>query len=43
MSDVVNVVAIGRALPFVDADNTFMYGVSRGGMMTYLARRRARE
>lgn len=37
MADVVNVVAIGRALPFVDADNTFKYGVSRGGMMTYLA------
>ncbi|MSO51801.1 MAG: hypothetical protein EXQ51_05190 [Acidobacteria bacterium] len=37
VADVLNVLAVGRALPNVDADRTYMYGMSRGGMMTCLA------
>jgi dipeptidyl aminopeptidase/acylaminoacyl peptidase len=37
LHDVMNVVPLARALGFVDLENLFMYGFSRGGMMTYLA------
>jgi dipeptidyl aminopeptidase/acylaminoacyl peptidase len=35
--DVSNLVALARTLPYVDPDNVFMLGFSRGGMMTYRA------
>ena len=37
LNDLLNVVPLARALGFVDADNLFLYGESRGGMMTYQA------
>ncbi len=37
VADVLNILALGRQLPLVDPDRVFMYGFSRGGMMTYLA------
>ncbi|HWT02974.1 MAG TPA: prolyl oligopeptidase family serine peptidase [Pyrinomonadaceae bacterium] len=39
-NDLTNIVAVAKSLGFVDADNLFMYGESRGGMMTYQAIRR---
>ena len=39
-NDLLSVVPVARALGFVDLDNMFMYGVSRGGMMTYQAVKR---
>lgn len=39
VEDVMNVVPLSRALGFVDVDNLFLYGESRGGMMTYQALR----
>ncbi|HKQ51428.1 MAG TPA: prolyl oligopeptidase family serine peptidase [Pyrinomonadaceae bacterium] len=40
VDDLMNVAAVAKALEFVDANNLFMYGESRGGMMTYQAVRR---
>lgn len=40
MNDLMNIVPVAKALGFVDVDNLFMYGESRGGMMTYQAVRR---
>lgn len=40
VDDVMNIVPVAKALGFVDVDNLFMYGESRGGMMTYQAIRR---
>jgi dipeptidyl aminopeptidase/acylaminoacyl peptidase len=37
--DVVNALALARALPYVDAEEVFLYGESRGGMMTFQALR----
>lgn len=35
--DVLNLVPLARKLPYVDTRNIFLFGISRGGMMTYLA------
>jgi dipeptidyl aminopeptidase/acylaminoacyl peptidase len=35
--DVLNLVPLAQSLGYVDMNNVFMYGQSRGGMMTYLA------
>jgi dipeptidyl aminopeptidase/acylaminoacyl peptidase len=35
--DVLNLIALARSLGYVDMNNVFMFGNSRGGMMTYLA------
>ena len=40
MNDLMNIVPVAKALGFVDVDKLFMYGESRGGMMTYQAVRR---
>jgi dipeptidyl aminopeptidase/acylaminoacyl peptidase len=40
MDDLMNIVTVAKALEFVDTNNLFMYGESRGGMMTYQAVRR---
>ncbi len=40
LNDLMNVFTVAKALGFVDAENLFMYGESRGGMMTYQAVRR---
>lgn len=40
VNDLMNVVPLARSLGFIDANNLFMYGESRGGMMTYQAVRR---
>lgn len=40
VSDLMNVLPLARSLAYVDAGNMFMYGESRGGMMTYQAVRR---
>jgi dipeptidyl aminopeptidase/acylaminoacyl peptidase len=40
LEDVTNLVEIAKTLPYADATNVFMYGVSRGGMMTFLAIKR---
>jgi dipeptidyl aminopeptidase/acylaminoacyl peptidase len=37
IADVTSLVDIARTLPYVDPDNLFMLGFSRGGMMTYRA------
>jgi dipeptidyl aminopeptidase/acylaminoacyl peptidase len=37
VADVLNVLALARRLPSVDPERVYMYGFSRGGMMTYLA------
>ena len=37
VDDLMNVVPLAKSLAYVDAKNLFMYGESRGGMMTYLA------
>ncbi|HYG80243.1 MAG TPA: prolyl oligopeptidase family serine peptidase [Pyrinomonadaceae bacterium] len=39
-TDLMNIVPVAKSLGFVDVDNLFMYGESRGGMMTYQAIRR---
>jgi dipeptidyl aminopeptidase/acylaminoacyl peptidase len=41
VNDLMNVIPLARSLAFVDMDNQFMYGWSRGGMMTYQAINRA--
>jgi dipeptidyl aminopeptidase/acylaminoacyl peptidase len=37
LDDVKNIVPLAASLGFIDLDNLFMYGESRGGMMTYQA------
>ena len=39
-NDVLNIVALARSLPYADADRMFMWGFSRGGIMTFQAMRR---
>jgi len=40
VDDVMNVIPVARSLGYVDMNNLFMYGESRGGMMTYQAIKR---
>jgi dipeptidyl aminopeptidase/acylaminoacyl peptidase len=40
LDDVSNLLATASSLPYADTTNVFMYGVSRGGMMTFLAMKR---
>jgi dipeptidyl aminopeptidase/acylaminoacyl peptidase len=40
LEDVASLVETARLLPYADVTNLFMYGVSRGGMMTFLAMKR---
>lgn len=40
VNDVVHLATLARAWPSVDPEALFMYGLSRGGMMTYLAVKR---
>lgn len=40
IEDVASLVETAKSLPYADATNVFMYGVSRGGMMTFLAMKR---
>ena len=37
VNDLMNVLPVAKSLPYIDMDNLFMYGASRGGMMTYQA------
>lgn len=37
VADLMNVAPLAKSLEYVDMDNLFMYGFSRGGMMTYQA------
>jgi dipeptidyl aminopeptidase/acylaminoacyl peptidase len=37
VNDVLNLVPLARRLGYIDMENVFLYGVSRGGMMSYLA------
>jgi dipeptidyl aminopeptidase/acylaminoacyl peptidase len=41
VNDLMNVIPLAKSLSYVDMDNLFMYGFSRGGMMTYQAIKRA--
>jgi dipeptidyl aminopeptidase/acylaminoacyl peptidase len=40
VDDLMNIVPVAKSLGFADMNNLFMYGESRGGMMTYQAVRR---
>lgn len=40
VNDLMNVIPLARSLGFIDVNNLFMYGESRGGMMTYQAIKR---
>ena len=40
VNDLMNVIPLAKQLGFIDMNNVFMYGESRGGMMTYLAIKR---
>jgi dipeptidyl aminopeptidase/acylaminoacyl peptidase len=40
VDDVMNLWPLAATLPYVDMQNVFMYGLSRGGMMTFLALKR---
>jgi dipeptidyl aminopeptidase/acylaminoacyl peptidase len=40
LNDLMNVVPLLRSFSFIDTANIFMYGESRGGVMTYLAMKR---
>jgi len=40
VSDLMNVVPLIKSFDFADSNNLFLYGESRGGIMTYLALRR---
>jgi len=40
LDDVTNLFSVARALPYADMRNLFMYGLSRGGMMTFLEMKR---
>jgi len=37
VNDLMNVLPLAKSLGFVDSNNLFMYGLSRGGMMTFQA------
>ena len=37
VGDVVTLVSLASSLPYADPKNIFFYGVTRGGMMTFLA------
>ncbi len=37
VNDVLNLIPLAKSLPFTEPDKIVMYGISRGGMMTYLA------
>ena len=37
VNDLMNSVALAKSLEFIDVNNLFLYGESRGGVMTYLA------
>jgi len=37
INDLMNSVALAKSLGFIDVNNLFLYGESRGGVMTYLA------
>lgn len=39
VNDVLNLIPLAHSLQYVDMNNVFMYGVSRGGMQTFLALR----
>ena len=39
LHDVMNLIPVARSLGYVDMNNVFMLGASRGGLMTYLALR----
>jgi dipeptidyl aminopeptidase/acylaminoacyl peptidase len=40
VNDLMNIVPLIRSFDFADADNLFLYGESRGGIMTYLVLKR---
>lgn len=40
LNDVLDLVTIGKSLPIVNSSSVHMMGVSRGGMMTYMAARK---
>ena len=40
VDDLMNIISVAKSLGFVDMNNLFMYGESRGGMMTYQAIKR---
>ena len=40
LDDLMNILQVAKSLDFVDTKNLFMYGESRGGMMTYQAIKR---
>lgn len=40
LNDLMNVGLLAKSLEFVDTNNLFLYGESRGGMMTYMAIRK---
>jgi dipeptidyl aminopeptidase/acylaminoacyl peptidase len=40
LDDVSNLLETAKSLPYADTTNVFMYGVSRGGMMTFLEMKR---
>ena len=40
VNDLINSVALAKSLGFIDVNNLFLYGESRGGVMTYLAIKR---
>ena len=40
VNDLMNSVALAKSLGFIDVNNLFLYGESRGGVMTYLAIKR---
>ena len=37
VNDILNLIPLAKSLGYVDMNNVFMFGESRGGMMTYLA------
>ncbi|MCI0659900.1 MAG: prolyl oligopeptidase family serine peptidase [Acidobacteria bacterium] len=37
VNDLMNILPVAKSLAFIDANNLFMYGQSRGGMMTFQA------
>jgi dipeptidyl aminopeptidase/acylaminoacyl peptidase len=40
VNDLMNIAVVAKSLGFIDVNNLFMYGESRGGMMTYQAIKR---
>lgn len=43
INDILNLIDIVKRLPYVDKENIFMLGISRGGMMNYIASRKTDE